>query len=223
MEKLNIKALIFDGFGTLFNLESAAPIFELAIPGKGLEFLHWWRQRQLALTRQCILTRRYRNLRVLMDQAMEEACKHFQVDIPLTTKEDLCAQYHRLELFPEVQEVLDILHPKYKLVLLSHGTQEMLNAVVAHNKLTSLLDAVLSVDMVQAYKPELKAYELATKTLNLPESAFGYAGVNPADIAGAKAFGMKTIWVHRNMPESQLMSLITNLNVIDLRKMATEH
>ncbi len=219
ISQLKLEALVFDGFGTLFDLESASPAFELAFPGKGLEVLRWWRAKQLAYTRQCILTRKYRNLWVLMEQALEDACHHFQVEVPSPVRVELCSQYLKLAMFPEAVESLNILRKNYKLVLLSHGTQSMLDAVVAHNQLTSLLDAILSVDAVHTYKPELQAYELITEKINLPPKAFGYTGVNPLDIAGARAFGMKTIWLHRRAPSNRLMGLITDLSITNLQEL----
>jgi 2-haloacid dehalogenase len=216
LDKLNLQALVFDGFGTLFDLESAAPAFEQIAPGRGLEVLRWWRAKQLQYTRRCILTRQYRNLWILMQQAMDDACLHFHLDIPKVQRDAVCEQYYTLKVFDEVPDVLLKLKEKYKLVILSHGTQLMLDKVIEHNQLTHMFDAILSVDATQVYKPELKAYELVTQNIKLPENTFGYAGVNPMDIAGAKAFGMKTIWVRRGLPSNQLMRLIVDLEGKDL-------
>jgi 2-haloacid dehalogenase len=223
LNKLKLQALVFDGFGTLFDLESAVPAFEQIAPGHGLEVLRWWRAKQLQYTRRCILTRQYRNLWILMQQAMEDACLHFHLDVSFAQREELCEQYYTLKVFDEVPDVLLKLKEKYKLVILSHGTQLMLDKVVEHNQLTRMFDAILSVDAIQAYKPDLKAYELVTQNIKLPENAFGYAGVNPMDIAGARAFGMKTIWVRRAMPETRLMSLIAHKSSTNLTEMAIEH
>jgi 2-haloacid dehalogenase len=216
LNKLKLQALVFDGFGTLFDLESAAPAFEQIAPGRGLEVLRWWRTKQLQYTRRCILTRQYRNLWILMQQAMDDACLHFHLDISMAQRQAVCEQYYTLKVFDEVPDVLLKLKEKYKLVILSHGTQLMLDKVVEHNQLAHMFDAILSVDATQVYKPELKAYELVTQNIKLPENAFGYAGVNPMDIAGAKAFGMKTIWVRRALPSNQLMRLIVDLEGKDL-------
>jgi 2-haloacid dehalogenase len=223
IHNLNIQTLIFDGYGTLFDLESAAPAFEQIAPGRGLEVLRWWRTKQLQYTRRCILTRHYRNLWVLMQQAMDDVCLHFHLDVSMPQRVELCEQYYTLNVFDEVSDVLSKLKEKYKLVILSHGTQLMLDKVVEHNQITPLFDAILSVDATQAYKPELKAYELVTQNMKLPENAFGYIGVNPMDIAGARAFGMKTIWIRRSMPENKLMNLIAHRSYADLTEMATEH
>lgn len=217
MEIPKSDALIFDGFGTLFDLSSASPAFERILPGRGLEVLNWWRAKQLAYTRQCIVTRRYQNLSELMMRALEDVCKHFRVEISPEMRTTLCAQYLTLTAFPEVPDVLNILRKDHKLILLSHGTQAMLDGVVAHNQLTPLLDAVLSVDAVRAYKPESKAYELARERLNLPASSCVYIGGNPFDIAGAKGFGMKTIWLHRGMPPMALMNLIADESIGSLK------
>ena len=186
LDKLHMKVLVFDGFGTLFDLESAAPAFEQVAPGQGLEVLRWWRAKQLQYTRRCIITRHYQNLWILMGQAMDEACLHFRLDISTTKRLELCEQYLTLKVFDEVPKVLPKLKEKYKLVILSHGTQLMLDAVTAHNQITHLFDNILSVDSVQAYKPELKSYALVRQMINLPESSFDYIGVNPMDIAGAR-------------------------------------
>lgn len=222
IETLGIEVLVFDGFGTLFDLESAEPAFEHAAPNRGLEVLRWWRAKQLQYTRRCILTRRYRNLWILMEQAMDDACLHFQLDISAGKRRELCEQYLTLKVFDEVPEVLLKLKEEYKFVILSHGIQSMLDALTEHNQLTHLFDAVLSVDLVQAYKPELRAYELVTQTIKLPENAFGYIGVNPMDIAGARAFGMKTIWIRRTMPQNRLMGLIADISSANLTEMAIE-
>ncbi len=158
-----------------------------------------------------------------MQQAMDDACLNFHLDISMAQRKELCEQYYTLKVFDEVPDILLKLKEKYKLVILSHGTQFMLDKVVEHNQLTRLFDAILSVDVTQAYKPELKAYELVTQNIKLPENAFGYVGVNPMDIAGAKAFGMKTIWIRRTMPSNQLMRLIADINGTDLTEVTTDH
>ena len=217
LDELDIKALAFDGYGTLFNLESASPAFEAVFPGRGLEVLRWWRARQLMYTRRCVLMRRYKNLWILMEQALDDASRYFQVEVSPQMRFELCSEYLRLAMFPEVPDVLDALHKHYKLILLSHGTQSMLEQVVEYNLLAPLLDMVLSVDKVQAYKPELKAYELVIQTVDLPESAFGYVGVNPMDIAGAKAYGMKTIWQYPGASANRLMNLLVDRRITNLQ------
>lgn len=220
IDQLGIDTLVFDGFGTLFDLESATPAFEQVAPGQGLEILRWWRAKQLQYTKRCILTRRYRNLWVLMEQAMEDACLRFHLDISHAKRKELCEQYLKLKVFDEVPEVLSKLREKYKLVILSHGTQSMLDSVTTHNQITHLFDAILSVDTVQAYKPELRAYELITQTINLPERAFGYVGVNPMDIAGARAFGMKAIWLIRQDPKNRLMEFVAHFVINELKALS---
>jgi 2-haloacid dehalogenase len=158
-----------------------------------------------------------------MEQAMNDACIHFMLDIPPKKRKALCEEYLTLKVFEEVPEVLSKLKENYKLVILSHGTQRMLDAVAEHNSVTHLFDEILSVDAIQAYKPDLKAYELLIKKIDLPEKSFGYAGVNPMDIAGAKAFGMKTIWIRRNMAQNRLMRLIADMSSADLKEMTIDH
>ncbi len=223
LDKFNIEVLVFDGFGTLFNLESAAPAFDQVAPGRGLEILRWWRAKQLQYTRRCILTRHYQNLWILMERALGDACQHFKLDISATKRLELCEQYLTLNVFDEVPSILKKLKGNYKLAILSHGTQPMLDAVIKHNQLSHLFDAVLSVDLVQAYKPELRAYELVTQKINLPESAFGYIGVNPMDIAGARAFGMKTIWLARQDTKGRLMELVAHVSIKNLEELSTSY
>lgn len=219
LEKLEIHTLVFDGYGTIFNLESAAPAFERIAPNRGLEILHWWRARQLAYTRNCIITRNYRDLSTLMDQALVDACKKFKLEISASQRLKLCEEYLTLNVFEEVPIALSRLKEKYKLVILSHGTQSMLDAVAEHNKITHFFDEILSVDAVKAYKPDLRAYTPLLQKINMPEENFGYVGINPMDIAGARAFGMKTIWMRRSMPENQLMGLIADITSANLQEL----
>ena len=220
-DKQHVDVLVFDGYGTIFDLESVQPAFDDVAPGRGLDVLRWWRARQLQYTRRCILTRHYRNLWLLMEQAMDDTSVHFNLKISSIKKRELCEQYLQLKVFDEVPKTLSKLREKYKLVILSHGTQSMLDAVTRHNQIAHLFEAILSVDAIKVYKPELKAYELATQTINLPESAFGYIGVNPMDIAGARAFGMKTIWLFRQGKKSRLMELVAHTCIKELKVLST--
>ncbi len=112
-----------------------------------------------------------------------------------------------------------MLREKYKLAILSHGTQPMLDALLEHHNLRNVFDAILSVDTVRAYKPEGRAYEYARQALDLPRAEIAYVGVNPFDIAGAKGFGMRTIWLRRVEPPSRLMDLLCDRQITTLEQL----
>lgn len=218
--RLNASALIFDGYGTLFDIHSVIPECERAFPGRGTQLSKKWRERQLALTRRCVLTRHYVDLWTLVERTLADTCRELNLDAPPELQTHLREQYLALNVFPEVFGVLPHLREKYRLAILSHGTQPMLDALVDRHALRASFDAVLSVDTVRAYKPDGRAYEFARQTLNLPREEIAYVGVNPFDIAGAKGFGMRTIWLRRVEPASRLMDLLCDAQTTTLEDLS---
>lgn len=216
---MSVRALVFDGYGTLFDIDSVIPECERVFPGYGAEVGRRWRVKQLGYTRRCVLTRHYVDLWTLMDRSLGDTCRALHLDISPQVIADLREQYLSLKPFPEVLEVLPRLRAKYQLAILSHGTQKMLDAVVDSTGTRGMFEEILSVDTVHAYKPAARAYALAEESLNLPRTEIAYVGVNPFDIAGAKGFGSKTIWVRRVVPASRLMALISDAQIASLEEL----
>jgi 2-haloacid dehalogenase len=216
----SLSALVFDAYGTLFDLRSAVPACEALFPGKGANLNRLWRAKQLRQTRRCVLTRRYTNLWEIMDGALERACFDLGLRSTAAERESLRQQYLTLRTFPEVPATLERLEEHYALLLLSHGTQPMLDAVAEHNGITRHFRAVRSVDAVRAYKPDPRAYAIAEETLGVPHAAIGFVSTNPFDIAGAKAYGLRTVWLHRETSSSRIMGLLADISVENLAELA---
>ena len=216
-----LRALVLDAYGTLFDLHSAEPACEALFPGKGAVLNRLWRAKQLRRTRRCVLTGRYVNLWEIMDRELESACRELGLHCSATERASLREQYLTLQPYPEVPHALGALGERYRLLLLSHGTQSMLEAVAEHSGLAGRFEAIRSADLAGAYKPNPRAYALAEHTLRLPPREIGFVSTNPFDIAGAKAFGLRPIWLHRGSGDSQLMKLLADGSIENLDELVS--
>jgi 2-haloacid dehalogenase len=130
-------------------------------------------------------------------------------------------QYLTLRTYPEVPGALEALHRRHALLLLSHGTQHMLDTVAERAGISRYFEAIRSVDAVGAYKPDPRAYALAEESLRTDRADIGFVSTNPFDIAGAKAFGLRPIWLHRGIPDSRIMALLADGSVENLDELVS--
>ena len=196
-----LRALVFDAYGTLFNVHSVIATCEELFPGKGAALSQLWRTKQLEYSWLRSLMGRYVDFNQVTREGLQYACKSLGLAFSDAVLAQLDNAYRTLALFPETLPTLQQLRlqqPGIKLVILSNGAPEMLNAVVAHNALDVLLDAVLSVDEVGIFKPDPRVYRLACDRLQLDRSQIGFVSSNGWDAAGAKAFGFATFWINRS-------------------------
>ena len=195
-----LRALVFDAYGTLFNVHSVIEACDAMFPGKGAALSQLWRTKQLEYSWLRSLMGRYVDFNQVTREALQYACK----SMGLTYSEDLLSQlnaaYRTLALFDDALPTLQQLRsqqPTVKCAILSNGANDMLNAVVVHNKLDAMLDAVLSVDDVGIFKPDPRVYQLACDRLHLDRHEIGFVSSNGWDAAGAKTFGFTTFWINR--------------------------
>ena len=195
-----IRALVFDAYGTLFNVHSVMALCEALFPGKGSALSQLWRTKQLEYSWLRSLMGRYVDFNQVTREGLLYACK----SLGLTYSEAVLAQlevaYRTLTLFDDTRPALEQLRrqqPAIKLAILSNGAPEMLHAVVTHNKLEVMFDAVLSVDEVGIFKPDQRVYQLACDRLGIARDVIGFVSSNGWDAAGAKAFGFNTFWINR--------------------------
>ena len=195
-----IRALVFDAYGTLFNVHSVVATCELLFPGKGVALSQLWRTKQLEYSWLRSLMGCYVDFNQVTRESLQFAC----ASLGLSYSESILAQldnaYRTLALFDDTRPALQQLRhqqPNLKLAILSNGAAAMLNAVVSHNKLTVMLDAVISVDEVKIFKPDPRVYQLACDRLGLNRDQIGFVSSNGWDAAGAKAFGFTTFWINR--------------------------
>ena len=189
-----MQALVFDAYGTLFDVHSVARRCEALWPGKGAALSTAWRARQLEYTWLRSLMGRYVPFSQVTRDALAWACESLKLPFSENQLAELMEAYRRLALYPEVTEAFQKIKT-VKRAILSNGSPDMLEPLVKHSGLE--LDAVLSVDAVKVFKPAPAVYELAVKALGIPKQEIGFVSSNGWDALGAKAYGFKVFWVNR--------------------------
>ena len=191
-----ISALVFDAYGTLFDVHSVVARCEQLWPGKGNAVSQLWRAKQLEYTWLRSLMDRYESFEHVTAEALRYTCDALNLDCDESTVTLLMAEYRELTTFSEIHQVLASFKG-YKLAILSNGAPEMLTAVVRHNGLDTVLDAVISVDDLRIYKPDPRVYQLVLPKLNVPKQSIGFVSSNCWDVCGAASFGFRAFWINR--------------------------
>jgi 2-haloacid dehalogenase len=193
-----ISALVFDAYGTLFDVHSVTRLADELFPGKGAALSAAWRTKQLEYTWLRTLMGSYEDFGHVTRASLEWALESLRIDCGESARRALGEEYRRLAMFPEVPAVLARLATGRPLAILSNGHPGMLDAVVDHNGLRALFrGGVLSVHPARRYKPDPSAYRLAEDQLGVPRGMMGFVSSNGWDAAGAKAFGFRVFWVNR--------------------------
>lgn len=193
----NIKVIIFDAYGTLFDVNSAAEKCKNKIGEKWEPFANYWRTTQLEYTWLRSLMGRHQDFWKVTEQSLDKSMKIFQIDTSM--KDELLDLYKVLSTFPEVKETLKKLKEKnYKLSILSNGTPSLLKQLVSSNNLESIFDDVLSIEEVKIYKPHPNVYNIPIKKYQIEKNQFAYLSSNTWDVSAAGNFGFNAVWVNRN-------------------------
>jgi 2-haloacid dehalogenase len=192
-----LDALVFDAYGTLFDVHSVIARCESLWPGKGAALSHLWRSKQLEYTWLRSLMGRYENFEAITASALRHACAALALPCDDSHVAELMAAYRHLEPFAEVQTVLPALGGRRRAIL-SNGSPGMLQAVVRNAGLESHFDAVLSVDPQRVYKPDPRVYRLAVDALGIAAERIGFVSANCWDACGAQAFGFHAFWINRS-------------------------
>ena len=193
----NIKVIIFDAYGTLFDVNSAAEKCKNKIGEKWEPFANYWRTTQLEYTWLRSLMGRHQDFWKVTEQSLDKSMKVFQIDTSM--KDELLDLYKVLSTFPEVKETLKKLKEKnYKLSILSNGTPSLLKQLVSSNNLESIFDDVLSIEEVKIYKPHPNVYNIPIKKYQIEKNQFAYLSSNTWDVSAAGNFGFNAVWVNRN-------------------------
>ena len=193
----NIKAIIFDAYGTLFDVNSAAEKCKNKIGEKWEPFANYWRTTQLEYTWLRSLMGRHQDFWKVTEQSLDKSMEIFKIDTVI--KDELLDLYKVLSTFPEVEETLKKLkEKKYKLIILSNGTPSLLKELVSSNNLESIFDDVLSIEEVKIYKPHPNVYNIPIKKYQIEKNQFAYLSSNTWDVSAAGNFGFNAVWVNRN-------------------------
>jgi 2-haloacid dehalogenase len=210
---MSVDALVFDAYGTLYDVHSVVRRCETCFPGKGTQLSQLWRAKQLEYTWQRSLMQRYVPFSEITREALAYSCAALGLDAT-THVEELMDEYLRLAPFPEVPAALERL--PMKRAILSNGSPDLLEPLVRNSGLR--FDAVLSVDELRIYKPAPHVYELAERRLNVAKERIGFVSSNCWDALGAKSYGFRVYWINRGgapldrlgfRPNAELRSLAT--------------
>ncbi len=193
----NIKAIIFDAYGTLFDVNSAAEKCKDKIGSKWEGFANYWRTTQLEYTWLRSLMQRHKDFWQITQDSLDKSMKAYKIDSSM--RNELLDLYKILSTFKEVPEVLKSLKKKnYKLAILSNGTPSLLNELVKSNKIDNLFDDLFSIEEVGIYKPDSKVYDLPLKKYQIQKNEVAFLSANTWDVSGGGNYGYTSIWVNRN-------------------------
>lgn len=193
----NIKAIIFDAYGTLFDVNSAAEKCKSKIGDKWESFANYWRTTQLEYTWLRSMMERHKDFWKITEDSLDKAMKVFEIDASM--KNELLDLYKILSPYPEVKDTLQKLKDKnYKLAILSNGTPELLNELVYSNNLKNLFDNIFSIEDVGIFKPSSKVYDIPIKKYNIKKNEVAFLSSNTWDVSGGGNYGYNSIWVNRN-------------------------
>ena len=194
---MKTKAVVFDAYGTLFDVNSAAEKCKNKIGTKWEEFANFWRTTQLEYTWLRSLMERHKNFWEVTEDSLDKSMRVF--NIKNNMKNELLNLYKILSPYPEVRRVLEDLKKKnFKLAILSNGTPALLDELVASNKLNNLFDDLFSIERVKIYKPNSRVYDIPVKKYNIKASEIIFLSANTWDVCGGGNYGYNSIWVNRN-------------------------
>ena len=206
----NIKAIIFDAYGTLFDVNSAAEKCKDKIGDKWEGFANYWRTTQLEYTWLRSLMKRHKDFWQVTEDSLDKSMKAHKIDSSL--RNELLDLYKILSPFKEVPTVLKSLKEKdLKLAILSNGTPTLLNQLVKSNNLDNLFDDLFSIEEVGIYKPDSKVYDIPIKKYNIQKNEVYFLSANTWDVSGGGNYGYNSIWVNRN--NIFLTNLTIHLNI----------
>jgi 2-haloacid dehalogenase len=206
---MTIKAVVFDAYGTLYDIQSVAAVTEQEFPGYGEIISQVWRIKQLEYTWLRSLMRRYQDFSVVTRESLAYTLKCLGLKYDDAAFARIMDKYLHLDLYPDAAASLAAMKDR-KLAILSNGSPDMLDALVKNSGLDRLLDATISIDAKNIFKPSPDAYTLIESTLHIPPSEVLFISSNPWDACGAKAFGLNVAWIERVTPEAMALACINS-------------
>jgi 2-haloacid dehalogenase len=195
------RAVVFDAYGTLYDIQSVAAVTEAAFPGHGDLITQVWRIKQLEYTWLRSLMRRYQDFAVVTRDSLAYTLRTLGLSFDTLTFDRIMDKYLHLDLYPDALAALSAMKDR-KLAILSNGSPAMLEPLVKNSGLDRLLDAIISVDAAKVFKPRPHAYALIESTLHVPPADVLFVSSNPWDASGAKSFGLRAAWIERVSPRA---------------------
>ena len=219
---MKTKAVVFDAYVKLFDVNSASKKCKDKIGPKWEAFSNFWRTTQLEYTWLRSLMRKHKNFWDITEDSLDKSMKVFNINKNM--KNELLSLYKILSPYPEVKGVLQDLKKKnFKLAILSNGTLDLLNELVESNKLNNLFDDLFSIEEVKIYKPDPRVYELHIKKYRIKSNEIIFLSANTWDVSGGGNFGYNSIWVNRHnsvfdildfQPKNEISNLTQLLDIV---------
>ena len=214
----NVKAIIFDAYGTLFDVNSAAEKCKDKIGDKWEGFANFWRTTQLEYTWLRSLMDRHKDFWQITEDSLDKSIKVFNIDPSM--RNELLNLYKILSPYKEVPETLKTLkEKKFKLAILSNGTPSLLDELVKSNNLDNLFDDIFSIEQVGVYKPSSRVYDMPIKKYNINKSEVAFLSANTWDVSGGGNYGYQSIWVNRNNNIFDNLDFKPKYQITDLNKL----
>ena len=204
-----IKAVVFDAYGTLYDIQSVAAVTDEAFPGYGEIITQIWRLKQLEYTWLRSLMGRYADFSVITRQSLAYTLRCLGLQHDASMFERIMDKYVHLDLYPDARAALADIKDR-KLAILSNGSTDMLHSLVRNTGLDRVLDATISIDSKKIFKPAPQTYSLIESTLGVVPQDTLFVSSNPFDACGAKAFGLKVAWIERVTPEAMALAFVEN-------------
>ena len=210
-----VRAVLFDAYGTLFDVYSVGALAEQLFPGHGAALASLWRDKQIEYTRLVTTSNdgaHYQPFWELTRAGLRYACKRLALQLTPEREAQLMAQYRHLTAFAENAGVLQDLKARGIVTgILSNGDPAMLQAAIESAGLAGLFDHVLSVDKLRKYKTHPAAYALGEQATGLAAREIGFVSSNSWDALAATWYGYRTLWVNRHqLPFDELGTLPTH-------------
>ena len=194
---MDFKAIVFDAYGTLFDVNSAAEKCKHKIGDKWEAFANFWRTTQLEYTWLRSLMKRHKDFWQITEDSLDKSMNVFNIDTSM--KNELLNLYKVLSPYPEVKEVLtDLKKKNLKLAILSNGTPDLINELVNTNKLDTTFDDLFSIEEVKIYKPDSRVYDLPVNKYKIQPKEVVFLSANTWDVSGGGNFGYNAVWVNHN-------------------------
>ncbi|SPF55647.1 (S)-2-haloacid dehalogenase [Candidatus Sulfopaludibacter sp. SbA4] len=219
LREMKPRAVVFDAYGTLFDVHSVVLRGGNNIVGDIRALSALWRQKQLEYTWLRSLMDRYEDFWSVTQAALRSAARQLQIPADDAQVDRLMQAYLTPSAFPAVRPALESLN-RVPMAILSNGSPMMLESAVRHNGLESFFTEIISVDRVRIYKPSPRVYTLGAEMLRLPATEILFVSSNSWDCSGAVAFGYKVCWCKRSEAEMELLDSAPDIIVTELDQIA---
>lgn len=193
---MKIEAVVFDAYGTLYDVQSVAAVTEEAFPGYGTAITQIWRMKQLEYTWLRSLMQRYESFWNVTRESLKFTLDGLGLQYSEAAFRTIMDKYLHLDLYPDARQALADLSER-KLAILSNGSQEMLDALVKNTGIDTAMQATISIESKQIFKPSPRTYDLIGETLGVKPAHVLFVSSNSFDAGGAKSYGLNVAWIER--------------------------